>query len=87
MNKPNTPHETPAQEQELHAALQADRAGTHARELVSVLGRSQQIVRTRLRGQRAPAEFKAAEQLVQALDASERVIRQVWESMHGRRLQ
>jgi hypothetical protein len=73
-------------EQELHVALQADRDGTHARDLLVVLNKSQQIVRTRLRGNRSQAEFRAAEQLAQALDASERVIRQVWESMHGRRL-
>jgi riboflavin synthase len=79
-------HSTIDQDQELQAALQADRAGHHARELIAVLGQSRQIVRTRMRGPRAPAEFKAAEQLAQALDASERVIRQVWESMHGRRL-
>ena len=76
----------PASDQELQTALQNDRTGAHARELLAVLGKSQQIVRTRLRGTRAPNEFKAAEQLVQALEASERVIRQAWESMHGRRL-
>jgi hypothetical protein len=73
-------------EQELHVALQADLDGTHARELLAVLSKSQQIVRTRLRGNRSQAEFRAAEQLTHALDASEHVIRRVWESMHGRRL-
>jgi hypothetical protein len=74
------------EDQELQAALQADRGGQHARDLIAVLSQSQAIVRARLRGSRPAAEFKAAEQMVQALEASERVIRQVWESMHGRRL-
>lgn len=77
---------TAAGEQELQAALQDDRTGAHARDLIGVLDQAQQVVRARLRGSRAPSEFKAAEQLSQALEASERVIKQVWESMHGRRL-
>jgi hypothetical protein len=78
---------TTTSDQELHLALQADDSGMHARSLVGVLSQSQQIMRARLRGTKGAAEFRAAEQLVQALDASERVIRQVWESLHGRRLQ
>lgn len=70
----------------LNELLESDPQGTKAREMVELLGKSQQLVRARLRGQRPAAEFKAAEQLAQALDASERVIRSVWESYHGRRL-
>lgn len=70
----------------LNELLESDTQGTRAREMVALLGKSQQLVRARLRGQRPAAEFKAAEQLAQALDASERVIRSVWESYHGRRL-
>lgn len=66
--------------------LEADHTGAKAREMVALLARSQNLVRIRLRGQRPAAEFKAAEQLAQALDASERVIRSVWESHHGKRL-
>ena len=77
---------TTAGDQELQALLQEDRTGAHARELLAVLDKAQGLARTRSRGARAPGEFKAAEQLYQALEASERVIRQVWESMHGRRL-
>lgn len=76
----------PAQQKELHAVLQEDNSGVQARELVAVLGRSQRVARTRLRGMQASADFKAAEQLVQALEAGEKVIREVWESMHGKRL-
>ena len=66
--------------------LEADNTGAKAREMVALLARSQNLVRARLRAQRPAAEFKAAEQLAQALDASERVIRSVWESHHGKRL-
>jgi hypothetical protein len=70
----------------LDEQLEGDTQGAKAREMVALLGRSQQLVRARLRGQCPAAEFKAAEQLALALDASERVIRSVWESHHGRRL-
>jgi hypothetical protein len=70
----------------LQDVLEADANGTRAREMIAQLARSQTAVRARLRSQRPAAEFKAAEQLAQALDASERVIRGVWESYHGRRL-
>ena len=48
--------------------LEADHTGAKAREMVALLARSQNLVRIRLRGQRPAAEFKAAEQLAQALD-------------------
>jgi hypothetical protein len=70
----------------LHEMLQSDSQGAKAREIVALLDKSQQLVRGRLRGQRPSAEFKAAEQLAQALEASERVIQSVWESYHGRQL-
>ncbi len=70
----------------LNELLEADTQGVRAREMTALLARSQQLVRARLRGQLPSAEFKAAEQLALALDASERVIRSVWESHHGRRL-
>jgi hypothetical protein len=70
----------------LAQVLEADANGQRAREMVALLSKSQQLVRGRMRGQRPAAEFKAAEQLARALDASERVIRSVWESYHGRRL-
>jgi hypothetical protein len=70
----------------LQEVLEADSGGTKAREMIELLDKSQRLVRERLKGQRPAAEFKAAEQLAQALDASERVIRSVWESHHGRRL-
>jgi hypothetical protein len=70
----------------LNELLESDSQGAKALELVALLGKSQTLVRARLRGQCPPAEFKAAEQLAQALDASERVIRTVWESHHRRRL-
>jgi hypothetical protein len=70
----------------LQEVLEADNGGARAREMVALLAKSQNMVRGRLRGQRPAAEFKAAEQLAQALDASERVIRSVWESYHGKPL-
>ena len=70
----------------LQEALEADKSGNRAREMISLLSKSQQQVRSRLKGQRPAAEFRAAEQLAQALDASERVVRTVWESYHGRQL-
>jgi hypothetical protein len=70
----------------LPEVLEADKTGVKAREMVALLARSQGLVRARLRGQRPAAEFKAAEQLAHALDASERVIRSVWESHHGKPL-
>lgn len=70
----------------LPEVLEADNTGAKAREMVALLARSQGLVRARLRGQRPAAEFKATEQLAQALDASERVIRSVWESHHGKKL-
>lgn len=70
----------------LQEALEADKSGNRAREMISLLSKSQQQVRARLKGQRPAAEFRAAEQLAQALDASERVVRTVWESYHGRQL-
>lgn len=70
----------------LNELLEADTQGVRAREMTALLARSQQLVRARLRGQLPSAEFKATEQLALALDASERVIRSVWESHHGRRL-
>jgi hypothetical protein len=76
----------PTHQKELHAVLQDDTSGTHARELVAVLGRSQRLASSRLRGMQASADFKATEQLVRALEAGEKVIREVWESMHGKRL-
>lgn len=72
--------------EELHETLKADSTGARARELVEIVSRSQQVVRARMRGKHSPGEFKAAENLAAALDASERVIRQAWESIHGRRL-
>lgn len=70
----------------LNDLLEADAQGVKVRQMVALLSKSQELVRSRLRGQRPAAEFKAAEQLAQALDASERVIRSVWESHHGRAL-
>lgn len=70
----------------LHELLESDSSGTKVRELIALLSKSQQRVRTRLREQHPPAEFKAAEELARALDASERVIRSVWETQHGRSL-
>jgi hypothetical protein len=67
----------------LPEVLEADNTGAKAREMVALLARSQKLVRARLR---PAAEFKAAEQLARALDASERVIRSVWESHHGKKL-
>ena len=77
----NDKSELPIQE-----LLEADSSGAKAREMIVLLARSQGLVRARLRGQRPAAEFKAAEQLAQALEASERVIRSVWESHHGKSL-
>lgn len=77
----NDKSELPIQE-----LLEADNSGAKAREMIVLLARSQGLVRARLRGQRPAAEFKAAEQLAQALEASERVIRSVWESHHGKQL-
>jgi hypothetical protein len=70
----------------LQEVLEADHGGSRAREMIALLNRSQALLRGRLRGQRPAAEFKASEQLAQALDASERVIRSVWESHHGKQL-
>jgi hypothetical protein len=70
----------------LQEVLEADANGQRAREVTALLARSQQLVRGRMRGQRPTAEFKAAEQIALALDASERVIRSVWEAYHGRKL-
>lgn len=70
----------------LDEMLESDAHGVKTREMVALLGKAQQLVRARLRGQCPAAEFKAAEQLAHALEASERVVRGVWESHHGRRL-
>jgi hypothetical protein len=70
----------------LREVLESDAGGNKAREMIALLSKSQVLVRGRLRGQHPAAEFKAAEELAQALDASERVIRSVWESYHGRSL-
>jgi hypothetical protein len=70
----------------LQEVLQADSSGERTREMLALIGKSQNLMRGRLRGQHPAAEFKAAEQLALALDASERVIRNVWESYHGRQL-
>jgi hypothetical protein len=70
----------------LDEVLQGDTHGANARRMVALLIRSQTAVRSRLRGELPASEFKAIEQLAQALDASERVIRSVWELHPGRRL-
>jgi hypothetical protein len=73
-------------DQELKERMQMDASGIHARELLALIASSQLAVRAKLRSAHAPSEFKAIEQLSVALDASERVIRKVWESIHGKRL-
>jgi hypothetical protein len=73
-------------EPDLQEMLQADTQGVRAREMLSVIEKSSRLVGSRLRGQHASSEFKAAEQLTQALDATDRVVRKVWESLHGRHL-
>jgi hypothetical protein len=78
---------SPTADLPLAKVLEGDHSGQRAKEMVALLAKSQKLVRVRLQGQRAAAEFKAVEQLARALDASERVIRSVWESYHGRRLQ
>jgi hypothetical protein len=77
---------TEANDLPLQDVLEADANGQRAREMIALLAKSQHLVRGRMRGQRPAAEFKAAEQIALALDASERVIRSVWESYHGRKL-
>jgi hypothetical protein len=73
-------------ELELQQELKADHSGAKVREMLKLIAVSSEAVRARLRTQRPAAEFRAAEELAQALDASDRVLRQVWESMHGKRL-
>jgi hypothetical protein len=74
------------QEPDLQEVLQADAKGVKVREMLALVDKSSKLVSARLRGQLATAEFKAAEQMTQALDATDRVLRKVWESLHGKRL-
>jgi hypothetical protein len=77
---------TQTAEPDLQEVLQADAKGVKVREMLALVDKSSKLVGTRQRGQLASSEFKAAEQMTQALDATDRVLRKVWESLHGRRL-
>jgi hypothetical protein len=71
----------------LHTALRDDATGAYAMEIVQTLKHSAEIVGNRMRQRLQPAEFQAAEKLNEALLAAESVVTQVWESMHGEKLQ
>jgi hypothetical protein len=76
----------PVSAADLHDVLQADTHGVRTRELLALVERSSRLVVERVREPHAPAEAAAAQQLHQALDATDRVLRTVWESLHGRPL-
>jgi hypothetical protein len=71
---------------ELHTTLRNDVTGECAQEILGTIKRSSGVIAARMRQKLPPAEFHAAEQLSDALNASEKVVRHVWESMHGMRL-
>jgi hypothetical protein len=75
--------ETPADLQEM---LRSDTSGCHTRELLCLVQRASKLVESHLDGGHASAELRAAEQLRLACDATDRVLRAVWESLHGRNL-
>ncbi len=71
---------------DLQEVLRSDTQGFHTRELLALVQRTSKLVADRLDGQHASTEIAAAEQLRQALDAADRVLRSVWELLHGRPL-
>jgi hypothetical protein len=73
----------PADLQEL---LRTDTSGVHTRELLVLVETASRLVESHLNSGHASAEIKAAEQLRAACDATDRVLRTVWESLHGRNL-
>ncbi len=74
---------TPADLQEM---LRSDTSGVHTRELLALVERASKLVESHLQDRHASAELRAAEQLRLACDATDRVLRSVWESLHGRGL-
>jgi hypothetical protein len=71
---------------DLQELLQADASGAHTRELLNLVERASKLVASRLHGEHASSELRAAEQLCLACNATNRVLRTVWESLHGRNL-
>jgi hypothetical protein len=74
---------TPADLQEM---LRSDTSGIHTRELLALVERASKLVENHLQDRHASAELRAAQQLRLACDATDRVLRSVWESLHGRNL-
>lgn len=71
---------------DLQALLQADVSGAYTRELLAMVERALSLVAGRTHGELVSFELRAAEQLCSACDAADRVLRTVWESLHGRAL-
>lgn len=72
---------------ELQKTLRDDVSGSEARALVASLSKASTVVQARLRERLSQAEFVAAERLAAAIESGDRVVRKVWESMHGKTLQ
>jgi hypothetical protein len=72
---------------DLQEALRADTQGVRTREWLALVERTSALVAGRVRTEHAPTEIAAAQQLRHALDATDRVLRTVWESLHGRPLE
>jgi hypothetical protein len=83
----NTLSKSEADVLELHASIRNDSTGVIAQEIIATIQHSVVIVQTRMRQKLPYAEFRAAEQLADALRAAEQVVGKVWESMHGKPLQ
>jgi hypothetical protein len=71
---------------DLQETLRTDTDGVHTLALLSLVERSSKLVESHLRAGHDSGELKAAEQLRLALDTADRVLRTVWELLHGRSL-
>lgn len=75
-----------AQEPPLQSKLREDVSGDVARNLLNNIAKLSVAANQKLRETQPQEQYRLAEQLVVALDAGERIVRDAWRAMHGRSL-
>lgn len=67
----------------LEKALTEDKTGDRARAMISYFGEVAKESTALLQGAQVAAERQLVSQLIEAFYASQRVVRKVWETLHG----